>query len=730
MKFNHRGKRLVRSVAVLALAVAPVIFITVGGGVAGAATQDANDETSLRHGFGDPNVDVVNVTADIAVDGCSPGSVSRDTSNPVVVEGNGHTITRDNTDCDKRIFKSDGDVTVQNITLTGGRAHGPGGAIKSHGNVIVTNSTITDNQALWCNQVASAASDDEVDATFYCHPYGGGVFADGSVTVTGSTFSNNLADDTGGGFASGGHASVSGSTFENNVAGGDPEAAADALAALSSEGCLCSGGGFAATEFNADVTNSTFLNNSVSCAECGGKGGGIYVQGSLTLTGSTVSSNTVSCEECGGQGGGTYSGASTTSDHSTVSDNSSSCDFCGGAGGGIYAGSQLLDNYDQMSSTQGVGAFVQEINGRGSLVISYSNIDGNSTDCDSCNGGGGGAYADSPETVTVNNSTLSNNTAAWSGGALATGAEEGEGVAAVITNSTVTGNVSHYGAAITIWEKGDSLQLIYDTIDNNTLDLRELATGDVQTRAVNDEEPAANVAATTLRSFGTDVTHPDGGLNCYVWDGASSDGYNFSDDDTCGFDEATDSTSSSNDPMLGALGDNGGATPTMLPQVGSPLIDNIALADCGFNDVAIDQRDVSRPQIHGCDTGAVEVRGAIVNVNKVVTGTLGNPVPAPGYSFTVSCTDGSTATLAVADATAGGLSDSLGDILPGSTCTVSEAPVAYTNSAVVTQPTVAYDPSTPPVLAEGQTETVTVTNDYSLVNLLGIAVNATPKFTG
>jgi hypothetical protein len=61
---------------------------------------------------------------------------------------------------------------------------------------------------------------------------------------------------------------------------------------------------------------------------------------------------------------------------------------------------------------------------------------------------------------------------------------------------------------------------------------------------------------------------------------------------------------------------------------------------------------------------------------------------------------------------------------------VSEAPVGYTNPAVVTQPTVTYDPSTPPVLAEGQTETVTVTNDYSLVNLLGIAVTATPRFTG
>ena len=61
---------------------------------------------------------------------------------------------------------------------------------------------------------------------------------------------------------------------------------------------------------------------------------------------------------------------------------------------------------------------------------------------------------------------------------------------------------------------------------------------------------------------------------------------------------------------------------------------------------------------------------------------------------------------------------------------MTEAPIVYTNPNVVVQPVVTYDPATGSPLGEGETEVVTVTNDYSGVNLLGMAINITPKFTG
>ncbi|MBK7013330.1 MAG: hypothetical protein IPH43_12335 [Xanthomonadales bacterium] len=56
------------------------------------------------------------------------------------------------------------------------------------------------------------------------------------------------------------------------------------------------------------------------------------------------------------------------------------------------------------------------------------------------------------------------------------------------------------------------------------------------------------------------------------------------------------------DPLLGPLGDNGGATPTLLPDIDSPAI------NAGADDVctATDQRGLERPQGSRCDIGAVE----------------------------------------------------------------------------------------------------------------------------
>src|SRR5262249_10866858 len=89
----------------------------------------------------------------------------------------------------------------------------------------------------------------------------------------------------------------------------------------------------------------------------------------------------------------------------------------------------------------------------------------------------------------------------------------------------------------------------------------------------------------------------------------TSNGYNFSDDSTCGLTQPTDHPSGGS-PALGVLADNGGPTMTLLPATGSPLIDAIPGLSCqadGATGITTDQRGIARPQSEKCDIGAVEV---------------------------------------------------------------------------------------------------------------------------
>lgn len=93
-----------------------------------------------------------------------------------------------------------------------------------------------------------------------------------------------------------------------------------------------------------------------------------------------------------------------------------------------------------------------------------------------------------------------------------------------------------------------------------------------------------------------------------------SEGYNLADDASCAIGAAGDLANV--DPMLGALADNGGPTPTHAPQDGSPAIDSGAASCPGYAaDLVLDQRGFARPADGDgngngsalCDRGALEV---------------------------------------------------------------------------------------------------------------------------
>jgi hypothetical protein len=94
------------------------------------------------------------------------------------------------------------------------------------------------------------------------------------------------------------------------------------------------------------------------------------------------------------------------------------------------------------------------------------------------------------------------------------------------------------------------------------------------------------------------------GPNCAYGGGAflTSDGYNAQDlnDPNCFMTAPSDRNTVN--PRLGLLQDNGGATDTLLPAAGSPLVDGGDPVLC----TAADQRGVPRPEAGRCDVGAIE----------------------------------------------------------------------------------------------------------------------------
>ncbi|MGH8984891.1 MAG: choice-of-anchor Q domain-containing protein [Acidimicrobiia bacterium] len=280
--------------------------------------------------------------------------------------------------------------------------------------------------------------------------------------------------------------------------------------------------------------------------------------GALTVDGITLTGGT----DTGNGGGIDTDTAPITVTNSTISDNTA-----GGNGGGIAQTT-------------------------GTITVTNSTISGNDA---ALNGGG---IAQTSGTVTVTNSTISGNDGELNGGGIA----QTSGTVTV-TNSTISGNTAGLNGG-GIAQTGGSVTLVYVTLVQNGATLGNNING-----------PGSD-----LSSFGSVVALAQAGApNCGNLGSTTSNGFNFSDDATCGFTAGTD-RQDAGDPGLGALADNGGPTPTQLPQTGSPLIDAIPATSCqadGASGITTDQRGVTRPQVGGCDIGAVEVEPA------------GPPAPAP-----------------------------------------------------------------------------------------------------
>lgn len=393
------------------------------------AIQTANSDLPVPGCTTGNGADTINLQTDITLTTAYSLYYEIDTALPLItstitIEGNGHTIERDSSSDKFRLMavSSSGDLTLNNVTLTGGYAYrletvpapynppdyvyksyyGDGGAIYSNGNLTITNSEISGNKARYD---------------------GGAIYSGGGMnTITNSQISDNVAYDDGGALYSvEGVITISNSEISGNTA--------------------ARGGAIYQDETTITIINSTLSNNIATY----GGGGTIYNDdGDLTIRNSTISGNK-SFED---DGGAIYNDFGTTTISQTALYDNNAYEFTGGGlfnfDGEVYIDDSTIRNN---SARYGGGLYSND----GLIKITNSTItDNHVVNSYGYGGYGGGIYIDEGD-MEITNSTISGNSAGQSGGGLFN--DEGE---VFITNSTITDNTADESGGGVYQELGDA----------------------------------------------------------------------------------------------------------------------------------------------------------------------------------------------------------------------------------------------------------------------------------
>jgi CSLREA domain-containing protein len=365
--------------------------------------------------------------------------------------------------------------------------------------------------------------------------------------------------------------------------------------------------------------NSLTLSNGSEVTQS--LGGGIrQINGRLFLNNSTVSGNTTTrtaTTSAHTEGGGIYSTGLVSLTNSIVTNNQavSNCTSCTGGsialGGGVeVSGDEVMMENSVASGNKAIASgdssgFVEADGGGvrtdGDVLIEHSTISGNLVSATTTGSdapvvqGGGMLFHGSEASIDVELSTIANNLMKAPASATA---------------------ASQRGGGIENFDDSDA-NYFSDTIVGNGLDPAS-QTGGVQ--GLNFQSAGVGVGVGSRTFNNTIIANPVGsGSNCfgdtpYSDDSAPNVEFPGSMSDPC-FD-ATHMNVMHANPLLGALGNHGGPTPTMVPVATSPVIDQGTASD--QNDPTEDQRGLTRPVafsglIHpfdGGDIGAVEVQRA------------------------------------------------------------------------------------------------------------------------
>lgn len=314
----------------------------------------------------------------------------------------------------------DGTLTVVGSKVTGNSASTGGGLYFDDGKLVVQSSTFSYNSAtgrgggLAAQFVVSVAVSGSTFSFNKADGSGGGLYLAGSndgSTITSSKILSNISGGSGGGvFSKEETLNVTSSLISGNSAavdGGGVRAESGgtvdfAKVKLINNSAMSHGGGLStagtmADAVNIDIESSLFQGNRAAA------GGGAYTvgDGAITLAKSKVQNNTATSSD----GGGMYLRTTTTLDIiSSIFSGNSANDDAGGlalglAGTFTITKSKFLKNAALGDDGGGIAQF------DGALTLSGCTITGNSAV-----GAGGGVYR-SNQTITVENSKISGNTA-------------------------------------------------------------------------------------------------------------------------------------------------------------------------------------------------------------------------------------------------------------------------------------------------------------------------------
>ena len=259
-------------VAIQALSTALIVLTVAPGSPSQAfgSPIEVRSEAQLRRAWENPRTRAISVARDIFLRACQHGSPIRESSRPLRLDGNGHTIRQ--TCFEKRLLRQDGTgfLVIKNVTLTRGGNDGPGAAVTTRGEIVIKDSEVTENLA----EEPGGAIFSQRRATIIrsvitgnlANDDGGGVYARrGGIEVYDSIVSNNIVDGSGGALGSTGDILVVDSHVDGNTTDGDGGAIytdedGDVTVIDSTvDGNTADGPGGAIFTFEGDVTSSTRL---------------------------------------------------------------------------------------------------------------------------------------------------------------------------------------------------------------------------------------------------------------------------------------------------------------------------------------------------------------------------------------------------------------------------------------------------------------------------------------
>lgn len=417
----------------------------------------------------------------------------------------------------------------------------------------------------------------------------GGIRNERTITLNNVTVSNNACNVAGNCFGGGMYSTlaalstvtINNSTFSNNTA---------TATAANTFGFAAGMGIESATGFNLVITGSTFTNNIGTGTGTGGSNGnGIRV---LATVASTANITNSSFNNNSGTGGSAIQGSGIQA-------------FTSGTGtlSGTWDGITVNGN----SAVTGAGVALVPTGGAMNITIQKSTISNNTA---SGPGGGAiisnsGATSGASSSISFVNSTVSGNTANGAGGGL------------FVEQPAATGSIT--------------TNFNYVTIANNRAN-NDNSGADSGGGIFRSTAGGVNLKNTIVgdNSVGTGGSGPD------IFGTVTSQDYNHIEDLTGATVSGTTTNNSTGDAQLGALANNGGPTQTHLPATGSVVVNAIpsGTSDCGAS-ITTDQRGTVRPTSGACEKGSVElaVAAAPVYVSGQVLSTAG---PLKGVWVTIS----------------------------------------------------------------------------------------------